>query len=212
MLRRNGCPGRMSPDGASLSSGCAATNDRKPPRADSSHGYQAPEDPLRNHLPLVDQLAWGHLLERRLDGGPHRHLVGRGAREIGIEIDPRVRVQGHYCEVIGLIGHAPVEAAILDHDVGRDMASSCDLFPRQTGGRVAELAGLLRRVLQPVALSAVLQDEPLLIDGVPEGLAQSVWDGDQLWHRVIPRPGQPTGRRRGTGSRRTRYRLGGLRY
>src|SRR5439155_11990329 len=83
----------------------------------------------------------------------------------------------------GLIGHAPVEAAILDHDVGRDMASSRDLFPCQTGGRAADLAGLLWRVLQPVALSAVLQDEPLLIDGVPEGLAQSVGDGDQLRHR-----------------------------
>jgi hypothetical protein len=58
-------------------------------------------------------------------------------------------------------GHAPVEAAILDHDVGRDMAFSLDLFPRQPGGRVAYQAGLLRRVLQPVAGSAVLQDEPL---------------------------------------------------
>jgi hypothetical protein len=28
------------------------------------------------------------------------------------------------------------------------MTSSLDLFPRQTGGRVADLAGLLRRVLQ----------------------------------------------------------------
>jgi hypothetical protein len=105
---------------------------------------------LRNQVlgddpPLVDELAWGHLLERRLDGGAHWHLVGRGAREVGIEIDPRVRVQRHHCQVIGLIGHAPVEAAILDHDVGRDMASSLDLFPRQTGGRVADLAGLLRR-------------------------------------------------------------------
>src|SRR6266850_7949242 len=112
---------------------------------------------LGDDPPLVDELAWGHLLERHLDGGAHRHLVGRGAREIGIEIDPDVRVQRHHCQVIGLIGHAPVEAAILDHDVGRDMASSRDLFPRQTGGRVADLAGLLRRVLQPVAGSAVLQ-------------------------------------------------------
>jgi hypothetical protein len=31
----------------------------------------------------------------------------------------------------------------------------------------------------------VLQDEPLLIDGVPEGLAQSVGDGDQLRHGSI---------------------------
>src|ERR1700757_4048249 len=65
------------------------------------------------------------------------------------------------------------------------MASSLDLFPRQTGGRVAELAGLLRRVLQPVALSAVLQDEPPQVDGVPEGLAQRVGDWDQLWHRFL---------------------------
>ena len=62
------------------------------------------------------------------------------------------------------------------------MAFAGDLFPRQTGGRVAELTGLLRRVLQPVALSSVLQEEPPLIDGVPEGLAQGIGDGDQLWH------------------------------
>ena len=85
-------------------------------------------------------------------------------------------------QIIGLIGHTPVEAAILDHDVGRDMASALDFFPCQTGGRVAELAGLLWRVLQPVAVRAVLQNEPPLIDGVPERLAQSVGDRDQLWH------------------------------
>src|SRR5215204_3144713 len=66
------------------------------------------------------------------------------------------------------------------------MASALDLFPGQTGRRVAKLAGLLWRVLQPVAGGAVLQDEPPLIDGVPEGLAQRVGDGDQLRHRFIP--------------------------
>src|SRR5215471_8733841 len=76
---------------------------------------------LDDDPPLVDELVWGDLLECHLDGGAHWHLVGRGAREIGIEIDPRVPVQGHHCQVVGLIGHAPVEAAILDHDVGRDM-------------------------------------------------------------------------------------------
>src|SRR5712692_341218 len=154
-----------------------------PPEGREGQSIARSVHPLGDDPPLVDELAWGHLLERHLDGGAHWHLVGRGAREIGIEIDPLVRVQRHHCEVIGLIGHAPVEAAILDHDGGRDMASSVDLFPRQTGGRVADLAGLLRRVLQPVTGSAVLQDEPPLIDGVPEGLAQRVGDGDQLWHR-----------------------------
>ena len=48
---------------------------------------------LGDDPPLVDELAWGHVLERHLDGGAYWHLVGRGAREIGIEIDPRVRVQ-----------------------------------------------------------------------------------------------------------------------
>jgi hypothetical protein len=67
------------------------------------------------------------------------------------------------------------------------MAASLNLFPRQTGGRVADLAGLLRRVLQPVAGSAVLHDETPLIDGIPEGLAQRIGDGDQLWHRFTPR-------------------------
>src|ERR1700686_2259214 len=49
--------------------------------------------------PLVDELAWRHLLERDLDGGAHWRLVGRGAREIGVEIDPRGRVQRHHCQV-----------------------------------------------------------------------------------------------------------------
>src|SRR5204863_4551618 len=31
--------------------------------------------------PLVDELAWGHLLEGHLDGGAHWRLVGRGPRE-----------------------------------------------------------------------------------------------------------------------------------
>src|ERR1700722_20411208 len=106
-------------------------------------------DDLADDPPLVDELVWGHLLERHLDGGAHWHLVGRGTREIGIEIDPRVRVQRHHRHVIRLIGHAPVQPAILDYDVARDMAASLDLFPRQTGGRVADLTRLLRRVLQP---------------------------------------------------------------
>jgi len=65
----------------------------------------------------------------------------------------------------------------------------------------AFLAGLLRRVLQPVAGGAVLQDEPPFIGGVPERLAQSVGDGDQLRHRFTPRCVRPTRRRPGTGSR-----------
>ena len=81
-----------------------------------------------------------------------------------------VRVQRHLCQAIGLIGHAPIEAAILDHDVGRDMAPSLDLFPSQIGGRVADLAGLLRQALQPVAGSAVPQNEPPLIEASQKGL------------------------------------------
>src|SRR5690349_9443289 len=66
------------------------------------------------------------------------------------------------------------------------MTSSLDVFPRQVGGRVADLAGLLWGVLQPIAGSAVLQHQPSLIDGIPERLAQRVGNGDQLRHRFIP--------------------------
>src|SRR5579862_5179871 len=59
---------------------------------------------LGDDPPLVDQLAWGHFLECRLDGGADRGLVGRGAGEVGIEIDPGVRVQRHHRQIIGLVG------------------------------------------------------------------------------------------------------------
>src|SRR5579871_4416532 len=52
----------------------------------------------------------------------HRHLIGRGAGQVRIEIDPRIGVEGHHREVVGLVGHAPVKPAVLDDDVGRDMA------------------------------------------------------------------------------------------
>src|SRR5215510_11545626 len=128
--------------------------------------------------PLVDELAWGHLLERHLDGGSHRHVVGRRPRQVGVEIDPRILVQRHDRQIVRLIGHAAIEAAVLDHDEGGDMAFPLHLFPGQTSNRVANLAGLLWRVLQPVAAHAELQDEPPLVHGIPEGLARSVGDRD----------------------------------
>src|SRR5487761_1309920 len=51
-----------------------------------SHGTNE----LSDAPPLMDQLAGGHLLEGHRDGGTHRRLVGWGAWQIGIEIDPRV--------------------------------------------------------------------------------------------------------------------------
>jgi len=38
------------------------------------------KDELGDGPPLVDELAWRHLLERHFDGGAHRRPVGRGAR------------------------------------------------------------------------------------------------------------------------------------
>jgi hypothetical protein len=51
------------------------------------------------------------------------------------------------------------------------MALPDDLFPRQLFGGPADLAGLLRWILQLVAGGAVLQDQPLFVDSIPEGLA-----------------------------------------
>jgi hypothetical protein len=70
-----------------------------------------------------------------------------------------------------LIGHAPVEPAILNDDVRGNVTLPADLFPRQLSGRPADLASLLRWILELVAGGAVLQHQPLLIHGVPEGLA-----------------------------------------
>jgi hypothetical protein len=51
------------------------------------------------------------------------------------------------------------------------MAPPADLFPLQLVGGPADLAGLLRWILELAAGGAVLQDQPFLIYGVPEGLA-----------------------------------------
>src|SRR5262245_63413579 len=85
------------------------------------------------------------------------------------------------------------------------MAFPLHLFPGQVGSRAADVAGLLRRVLEPVTGGAVLQDQSSLVDGIPEGLAQGVGERDEFRHRVTPSPAQPTDRTQDIGSRRIRY-------
>src|SRR5262249_47198510 len=140
--------------------------------------------PSSDHSPLVNEPARGDLLESHLHGGPYWDLVGRCPRQFGVEVDPRVLIQRHHRQVVRLIGHAPVEATVLDDDIGGDMAFPVNLFPGQVGSRTADVAGLLRRVLKPVTGGAVLQDQSSLVDGIPEGLAQGVGDRDEFRHRV----------------------------
>src|SRR4029453_2674308 len=102
---------------------------------------------LVDHAPFVDQLARRHLLKCDLDGGTYRDLVGWSPWKVGVKIDGRVLVQGDQCQIVGLIGHAPVEPAILNDDVRGNVTLPADLFPRQLSGRPADLASLLRWIL-----------------------------------------------------------------
>src|SRR5262249_35640788 len=124
---------------------------------------------LVDHTPFVDQLARRHLLKCNLDGGTYRDLVGWGPWKVGVKIDGRVLVQGDHRQIVGLIRHAPVEPAVLNDDIRGYVALPVDLFPRQFFGGPADLAGLLRWILELAAGGAVLQDQPLLIHRVPEG-------------------------------------------
>ena len=126
---------------------------------------------LADHAPFMDQLARRDLLKGHLDCSPDGDLVGWSPWEIGIKIDTRVLVQGNQRQIVRLIGHAPVEPAVLDHDLRSNMAPPADLFPLQLVTGAADLAGLLRWILEPVTGGTVLQDQPLLIHSVPEGFA-----------------------------------------
>ena len=112
-----------------------------------------------------------HFLKCDLDGGTYGDLVGWGPWKVGVKIDGRVLVQGDQRPIIGLIRHAPVELAVFNDDIRGNLALHSDFFPRQLSDRPAHLAGLLRWILELAAGSAVLQDQPLPIHGVPERLA-----------------------------------------
>src|ERR1051326_3481322 len=99
----------------------------------------------------MDQLARRHLLKSDFDGGFYRYLVGRSPRQIGVEINARILVQGDQRQIVWLIGHAPGEPAVLDHDIRRNMTSPPDLFQLQAGGGPADLACRLRWILEPGA-------------------------------------------------------------
>jgi hypothetical protein len=95
----------------------------------------------------VYQLARRDFLERDFNRSADWHLVRRRAGQVGIEIHARILVERDHCEVVRLIGHAAVEPPVLDHDVGRDVAAAAHFLPAEVRLGVAELAGLLRRIL-----------------------------------------------------------------
>ena len=125
-----------------------------------------------------------NFLERDLDGSTHGHLVRRDAGKVRVEVDAWILVERDQREVVGLIGHAAVQPAVLDDDIRGDMALSGNVLPREPVGLGAHLAARLRRILQLVARSAVLQDEAPLVHRIPERLAQFIGYRNQLGHRV----------------------------
>jgi len=115
--------------------GFAITGDYAPPSIPTHpgrhRGWPTP--------PLVHELALGPPpRDVASTGGAHRHLVGRGAREVGIEIDAAVRVRSVTIARLNRAdrANAPVEAPSSISDGGRDMALfSATSFPRQAGRR-----------------------------------------------------------------------------
>src|SRR5262245_20552252 len=136
--------------------------------------------------PVLDDLAGTRLLKYQLHGGPNGDLSRRGPWKVGQEIDARVLVQGYHRKVDGLRRPEPPEAGVAYHEVHVYVSLALHLFPLQMVGRATLVAPLGGRIMQPRAGGAVLQDQPPLVTGVPEGLGQIVgnrgrslqaWDG-----------------------------------
>jgi hypothetical protein len=111
---------------------------------------------LVDHPPLVDQLARRYLLKGDFDGGSYRHFIGRSPRQMGVEMNARVLVQGDQRQIVRLIGHAPGESAVLDHNIRCNVTPPLGLFLLQAGGGPADLASRLRWILEPGAGGAEL--------------------------------------------------------
>src|SRR5262249_36650134 len=118
-------------------------------------------------------------------------------------------VQGDHCKVDGLRRPESPDARVADHEEHVDVSLTLYLLPHQMVARAALVASLGGRIMQPRAGGAVLQDQPPLVTGVPEGLGQIIrnrgrslqtWDrchrSPLLWHhahRASPLPTQWSG-------------------
>src|SRR5919109_66863 len=132
-----------------------------------------PEDPrgLGHHPPLGDHLAGTRLLKDQLHGGPNGDLARLGARQVGQEVDARVLVQGDHRKVDGLRRPESPDARVAYHEVHVYVSPALYLFPHQMVARATLVASLGGRIMQPLAGGAVLQDQPPLVTGVPEGFS-----------------------------------------
>ena len=54
------------------------------------------------------------------------------AGQVGVKVDGGVFVQGYQGQVVGLVGHPAIQAAVLDDDVGGDVALALHLLPLQS--------------------------------------------------------------------------------
>jgi hypothetical protein len=59
-------------------------------------------------------------------------------------------------QIVRLIGHAPGESAVLDHNIRCNVTPPLGLFLLQAGGGPADLASRLRWILEPGAGGAEL--------------------------------------------------------
>src|SRR5262249_17726403 len=68
----------------------------------------------------------------------------------------------------------PPDARVADHKVHVDVSLAWHLFPLQMVGRATLGAPLRGWIMQPRTGGAVLQDQPPLVTGVPEGVSEVI--------------------------------------
>src|SRR5262247_3789221 len=141
---------------------------------------------LSDDPPLGDLLAIGRRLEYHFDTGPHGDRIHRRAREMGVHLDPRVLVQHNYRDVERLVLLQQSNRTVVHHTVVIDRAPSTHLLPRQMVSGATLLTRRRRWMLQPVAGVTVLDHQPPLVGGVPEGLRQCIGHHTLLCHTSPP--------------------------
>ena len=105
---------------------------------------------------------------------------------MGVHLDPRVLIQHDHRQIERLIVLKHPDGGIVHNGVVVNLGPPTHPLPFQIISRPTLTARCHRRVLEPVTSRAILDDQPLLVGGLPEGLSQIIGYHTLLYHIFSP--------------------------